>query len=484
MDTYKVPFYAPCFFAQKMGTLTNQMAAYAEEYARRVAPDVDETFINALYLPSEGYRLVDWIFTRQFEALSGVPEIANKILSDFPGFLGDAADLASRLVTDFPTYASNAATLMGNIFNNYPVIASRIVKIVAEGGRYYFEFLDGLGDVIIGTLADLDVNDILSGADKYWNFITSSPFAPWNSPIFSPIKKAISGVPSVTITDENGNDQEIPWDTIGAIPSFNPAIWGGLGGALPVPSGVSEDWRARVICYFAGVITASRITQTTAEGNFLVLAETKTPNGCVLGGVGQYYSGYAGNIVGRDVINGTLISSPIPAVEVSDFSFRHFGSGSPQGQIENGWGFGEVYSWNTVSGRLSVGKGSYAGGGFLSPYDVIAVPQSQSNEYEQSEPYYTYPGQVNTWKFARAQAMYCRVMTMPAASLLGLPPFIPEIRRIGGVPPFLPAFPFAPGFPGSPFVLGSTMLQTMNMIANLLINLRGAGRKDERHERH
>lgn len=66
-------------------------------------------------------------------------------------------------------------------------------------------------------------------------------------------------------------------------------------------------------------------------------------------------------------------------------------------------------------------------------------------------------------------------------SVSELLPWLPPLELQTDALPHLPILPFTPGLP--PFVLGGTMMQSMNMIANLIIQQAGATRKKEDKKR-
>lgn len=147
---------------------------------------------------------------------------------------------------------------------------------------------------------------------------------------------------------------------------------------------------------------------------------------------------------------------------------------------ESYWNIG-----NDAAFDLDSLNGSYSFAALTLITEVLHAPNTYTGYYYQRPGYYApyldfitfepmtpplYQHQELTFHFMRCEK-----------SLSELLPWLPPLELQGEGLPHLPILPFIPGLP--PFVLGGTMLQSMNIIASLMIHQAGATRKKEDKKR-
>ncbi len=455
-------FFAPVFFAKKMSVLTNQMAEYVEKYSVSVAPDVSESYINALYLPSEAYAFAAMILEREYETLASVPEIAAQIAVDFPKFAGDPLKTAEALidwwathVDNIPEYASQAAAFAEQQFINFPVNASQIWKITKQGLNCYADIMTDWIDVMVGTDWAAVPGNVLDSALNFWTWIGSLP-SPFDPPILVPVKRTPSDekLPGM---DDDGTPKDIDPNDYGSFGGFNGGCFGGLGGIAP-PSAPSQ-WEG-MVCFAMAFKFEWHNSYYLENGSLVEVGQGETTSMFTIGGEG--FSGMSGGLTGRGVAGGALVPPISPVL------------------LNNPWlaeciredfiGYNYTGDWNLTGGTIfeDGGKGFYMtyypGGGLYEGWQKTPIDY---DEYVRID---------NVWRKFTVSSFWTRIYRRSAGNFFGLSPFDWTIP----LPPLFPGVPFPPpGLPVTPPILptcltvgaavgGLTIANMTNALSRLL----------------
>ena len=424
-------FYAPIFFARNAGKLTHQMAAFAEEYSRQVAPNVNQTYINALYLPSEAYRFIKTVLSREYELLADIPTIAARITQDFPGFAGNITQMATSIYNRLPEYAGDVDNFAAKLAANYPIYAAEVWKIACQGGQWAAEVLTGIKDVIMGTPWSQVPSNALNGAQEYWAWIRSKIDAfdvPWLVPIKYIINDAV-----IEHKDDHGNSMTTPWQDVGFIPGWSRAIFGGLGGLLP------GQVDSRLYCYFVGCVVEEHSVLWLENGDGQELYDRFSGEGETVGSAD--FPGHAGNLIGRNIADGALVSPPPPVYPPNDV-FRYFGS-QYFGRTYVRRGYQYTCSYNPYINKSGEKEdGLYTSGIQFSPCDYdIAFPVSEERWQGETREQDGYLGNPCYWVQTTIVSFWDTINTISAADFFGLPKFDWRHQPAGAFPPIAPILP-------------------------------------------
>lgn len=464
MSDNKPPILYPVFFAKHDGEFTNQMTAFANEFARQVGGgEPSETYINAVYLPSDAFSFADMVMSAK-DALLSVTELAGNIVARFPSFAGDAAAVAGDLsefwlenVGNLPEYASLAADKTEELLSNFPVIASDVWRISGNLASWSADMLENAANFVAATFDDFP-GTFPGTPEDFWEFVIGLPY-PGFTPTLLPLLKPEEPV-NVPIMSPEGNAININLCEAGNIPGLNSNLWGTFGGFLPN----SPD----MVCLGMATIHVHHDSRTLADGSLENIVDTREFLPSYLG-TGNPYPGFFANCVGRNVFSGGLVT----------FDPFHFGDWGHTAWPSKGFSTEASCGYTIDQSKTMSNTFVITSGGSNRFYVYPQLRQFFPEEWNINYHYpiierEEYTPMVNHYETFYLNHTYLPVLRVKASDFFGFPRYVWP-----STPPFPGMMPFSPLVMTGLF-LGGIGMQNTTVIASLLLSSQSAGRRELR----